>query len=251
MNIKKLDIAAELILSARRVTAFTGAGISVESGIPPFRGEGGLWNKYDPHSLDISFFYSNPEQSWDVINQIFYEYFGKSKPNGAHLFLAELEALGFLKTVITQNIDNLHQIAGNTDVVEFHGNSYQLTCLSCNKKVAFSKELLNTLPPKCAFCDSVLKPDFIFFGEAIPPKAYERSIQVTRESDVWLIIGTTGEVYPASSIPTEAKRAGSKIIEINLSPSSFTYSITDIFLKGKATEICNALLKRIKPCSNN
>ena len=117
---KKVRAAAALIRSARYLTAFTGAGISVESGIPPFRGPGGLWGKYDPRTLEIDYFLSHPDTAWPVIREIFYDNFGRARPNDAHLALARLESAGTLKVLITQNIDNLHHLAGSRDTVEFH-----------------------------------------------------------------------------------------------------------------------------------
>ena len=238
--------AADLILNANHVTAFTGAGISVESGIPPFRGENGLWSKYDPSFLEISFFHHHPKQSWKLIKEIFYDFFGKAEPNKAHFALAELEKLGLVKAVITQNIDNLHQEAGSKTVYEFHGNSQRLVCTKCGtyfdvKEIDFSAEI-----PRCKNCGGILKPDFIFFGEAIPEPARSRSFEEAETADIFLVIGTTGEIMPASLIPTEAKRNGAKIIEINTEPSNYTRSITDVFLKGKATEKMQELLNEIK-----
>jgi NAD-dependent deacetylase len=240
-----LDRAAEEIKKAKRVTAFTGAGISVESGIPPFRGPNGIWAKYDASNLDIRFFLDNPEDVWPVIIEIFYEFFGNAQPNAAHKALAEMESLGFLNCVVTQNIDNMHQEAGNSDVIEFHGNSQRLVCLRCQKTYPVSEVTLEIIPPRCNDCDAILKPDFIFFGEAIPSLAFERALQETRASDLWLIIGTTGEIYPAASLPIEAKINGKKIIEINIQPSNFTNQFTDYFLQGKATETTSALLNQI------
>ena len=122
---------ASLIHSARYLTAFTGAGISVESGIPPFRGPGGLWSTYDPRMLELDYFVARPEKSWPLIKKIFYEHFGAAKPNAAHIGLARLEATGRLKCLVTQNIDNLHHRAGSRNIVEFHGSSRHLVCLGC------------------------------------------------------------------------------------------------------------------------
>jgi NAD-dependent deacetylase len=241
-----IERAAEIISNARHVTAFTGAGISVESGIPPFRGPNGLWNKYDPKFLDIYYFNRDPEKSWKLIKEIFYDFFGKAKPNAAHFALAELEKLGLLKAIITQNIDNLHQEAGSQTVYEFHGNSRQLTCTNCGAIYPASEKLLETLPPRCEKCGGILKPDFIFFGEPIPEPARSKSFEEAELADVFLVIGTTGEIMPASLIPREAKSNGATIIEINTEPSNYTYEITDVFLKGKATEKTSELVEAIK-----
>ncbi len=243
-NIKdKLDQAIELIRNSSHTTAFTGAGVSVESGIPPFRGENGLWSKIDPVFLDTLYFYKYPEKSWRLIKEIFYDSFGKAKPNDAHYALAELENKGFLDVIITQNIDNLHQQAGSRKVIEFHGTSQRLVCTNCGRQYEVTEELLSILPPKCINCLSILKPDFVFFGEPIPEPARSRSFNEAKIADVFILIGTTGEVQPASMIPIIAKNNGTRIIEINIEDSKYTENITDVFLKGKATEMMLNLLK--------
>ena len=240
-----INQAAEIIKKATHVTAFTGAGISVESGIPPFRGENGLWNKFDPIFLDIDYFKSNPLKSWKLIKEIFYDFMGEANPNNAHIGLAEMEKIGILNSIITQNIDNLHQKAGSKNVYEFHGNSRDVVCINCDSKYAVSEIGLETLPPKCKKCNGLLKPDFIFFGEAIPEPARSNSFKETEISDVFILIGSTGEILPAASIPIIAKENGAIIIEINITESNFTNRITDIFLQGKATKIMKELVKTI------
>jgi NAD-dependent deacetylase len=239
----RVELAADALRSARRVVAFTGAGISVESGIPPFRGPEGLWSRYDPSCLELGYFIAHPEQAWPVIKEIFFDNFGNAQPNAAHFALAEMEKKHKLGCVITQNIDNLHQAAGSQNVVEYHGNSYRLMCMQCGQQYAYRPELLSSLPPRCEQCAGVLKPDFVFFGEMIPEDALERSWEEALHADVWLVIGSTGEVQPASLLPGEAKRNGATIIEVNVQPSNYTYSVTDIFLQGKATEVMTALLQ--------
>jgi NAD-dependent deacetylase len=237
-NIKRAAVA---ILNSNFTTAFTGAGISVESGIPPFRGEGGLWTKYDPNLLDIDHFMQNPVKSWEVIKSIFYNFFGSAKPNKAHLVLAEMEKKGLLKRTITQNIDNLHQEAGCKHVYDFHGNSKRLVCLSCNAFYKVSEVNLDHLPPTCRLCGGILKPDFVFFGEAIPQIPLVAAYEAATISDVFLIIGTTGEVMPANQFPLLAKENGATIIEINPKESNYTEGVTDIYLQGTATEMMGLL----------
>lgn len=237
----KIKQAAEILRNSKKTTAFTGAGISVESGIPPFRGANGLWSKYNPIILELDYFKSNPEKSWKVVKEIFYDFFGKAKPNTAHKVLAKMEAAGLLDSVITQNIDDLHYKAGNKIVHEFHGNSDNFICLKCGEKYNLKDIVLTEKPPYCKKCGGLLKPDFIFFGEGIPSKAYSASIEAANSSDVFLLIGTTGEVMPASQIPFLAKQNGAKIIEVNTEMSNYTNNITDIFLQGKATEVMNEL----------
>ncbi len=237
--------AAQKIKNSRRLISFTGAGISVESGIPPFRGPDGLWSRYDPQVLDLSYFQHHPANSWRIIKEIFYDFFGKAQPNPAHQALAQLEAAKVLHGVITQNIDNLHQKAGSRDVIEFHGTSRRLTCLSCHQIWDFQPEMLASLPPACPRCGGLLKPNFIFFSEGIPPLAYQRSLTETQLADIWLVIGTTGEIMPASMLPIEAQRNGALIIEVNLHPSNYTNTITDIFLQDKATDVLSALAEAV------
>lgn len=242
----KIRRAAELIKSSKHTTVFTGAGISVESGIPPFRGEGGLWGKYDPELLDIGYFRRHPDKSWAVIKEIFYDFFGKAEPNDAHLGVAQLEKMGYVKAVITQNVDNLHQEAGSKNVFEFHGTSRTLSCMVCGTPYDVRRKSLKVIPPRCSGCMGVLKPDFIFFGEGIPKEASLPSFYEAQVADVFIVIGTTGEVMPACQIPVEASQRGAKVIEINLDPSNFTYGVTNIFLQGKATEIMNKLVEAVK-----
>jgi len=237
--------AAKMIAGSKNAVAFTGAGISVESGIPTFRGKNGLWNRYNPSFLEISYFYSNPAKSWELIKDIFYEYFGKAKPNKAHYFLADLEKRGILSGVITQNIDNLHQEAGSKKVIEYHGNSKFLKCIDCGKTFPFTEQRISSLPPKCDLCGGILKPDFIFFGEGIPLDAVRETEKLLKKADLLIVVGTTGEVYPAGLIPVEAKQKGIGVIEINPEPSRVT-PYADIFIPMKATEAASALEKELK-----
>lgn len=237
--------SAKLIKESKFTMAFTGAGISVESGIPPFRGEHGLWNKYDPEVLDLRYFMNSPSECWPFIREIFYDFFADATPNKAHLILAEMEKRKMLSSVVTQNIDNLHYEAGNSVVHEFHGNSKKLRCLKC-ERIYEAKEInFDDIPPKCEHDGEILKPDFIFFGEGIPPLAYTNSFGDAEKAEVCMIIGSTGEVTPASYVPRTAKQAGATIIEINPEESMFTSSITDIHLKGKASVVLQKLSEQI------
>ena len=238
--------AAEKIKLARHLVAFTGAGISVESGIPSFRGEDGLWSRYNPKTLEIDYFIQHPEICWPVVKEIFYTHFNKALPNAAHQFLARLEGVGMLKATITQNIDSLHQQAGNRIVHCFHGNSARLTCLKCGNYYPASNDILAQVIPHCTHCGGLLKPDFIFFGEAIPDDAYRASFDAARQCDVMLVIGTTGEVYPAALIPQEAKANGAFIIEINPLQSHFSHQTTLLQLPMKAGEAAQAIAARLK-----
>jgi len=234
--------AAELLRSSSHTTAFTGAGVSVESGIPTFRGKGGLWEKINPVFLDTRYFTEHPEQSWELIKSLFYDSFSKAEPNQAHHALAVLEREKLLNAIVTQNIDDLHGRAGSREVIEFHGTSRTLVCTACGKRYDASEELLSVLPPRCMDCASVLKPDFVFFGEPIPEPASSRSFHEAEIADVFLLIGTTGEIQPASMIPIVADKNDATIIEINIAKSNYTGTITDVFLEGQATEVMTQLL---------
>lgn len=238
--------AVELLHKSIHTTAFTGAGISVESGIPPFRGPDGIWAKYDPKILEIEYFSKHPDESWKAIRKIFYDHFEKAVPNSAHKAIAELEQMGIVKAVITQNIDNLHQLAGNKTVFEYHGNYSRLICTQCGKFYSAGEAHTSKLPPRCEDDNAVLKPDFIFFGEMIPQKANAASYNETSMADVFLLIGTTGEVMPANLVPRMAKQKGAQIIEVNPEKSSYTRDITDIFLQGRAGEILPEIVRAIK-----
>jgi len=243
--------AAQIIKSSRRCVAFTGAGISVESGIPPFRGKNGLWNKYDPQTFDIQYFHNYTRQSWEVIREIFYNLFGKVKPNPAHYALAELEAAHLLNAVITQNVDNLHYDAGSRIVHEFHGSLKKTICLDCRSEYGISQIDLNILPPVCKKCNGILKPGVIFFGEAIPEPAGTNSFNESKKADCFILIGTTGMVAPANMIPFQAKSNGAKIIEINPYRSEYTDEITDIFLEENATLAMEQLMEEIDKLNNS
>lgn len=241
-NIEK---AVKLIRKAKYGVAFTGAGISVDSGIPPFRGEGGLWSSVDPIYLEIEFFNKKPLQSWKVIKEIFYDKFSQAEPNLAHKILAKMGERGFIESVITQNIDNLHQQAGSKPVFELHGNYRQLVCTDCNTEYDSSFADLNFLPPSCYICKGILKPDIVFFNEEVPHFPMKRSFEEAEKCDLLLIIGTNAEVHPANAIPVMAHKHGAKIIEINIRESHLTESLTDLFLCGKASDVMGEIGKKL------
>jgi NAD-dependent deacetylase len=236
MDISVINEAVNLIRKSKYMVAFTGAGVSVESGIPPFRGVGGLWNTTHPVFLEIDYFKKKPLKSWAKIKEIFYDKLGDAEPNKAHEALAKMEKRSFLESVITQNIDHLHQKAGSKYVYELHGTYRQLVCTECGSEYDLSFADLNFLPPTCFVCKGILKPDMVFFNEPIPYFAKKRSFDEARKSDLLLIIGTNAEVLPAAEIPQIAKKTGAKIIEINIKPSPFTNTVTDIFIEAPATE---------------
>ncbi len=239
-----LKRTAQVIRQAKRCVALTGAGISVESGIPDFRGAGGLWEKYDPREYaTIESFLRNPQKVWAMLLEVG-SLLAKSRPNQAHLALAKLEELGYLKAIITQNIDNLHQAAGNKRVIEFHGNGQEFICLDCGKKYSRVELNFDILPPRCP-CYGLIKPNIVFFGEPIPWTAHEEARSEARKCDVMLVIGTSAVVSPACDLPVMAKLAGATVVEINLEETPLTGRISHWLLKGSASQIMNSLLQEI------
>lgn len=237
---------AQLIQDKGDVVAFTGAGISVDAGIPAFRGGQGLWEKYDPMEYaHIQSFHSNPAKVWNMLREMATVIFA-AEPSLAHQALGELERRGLLQSVITQNVDGLHQIAGNRDVIEYHGNHRRLVCSHCSRKIPFTEDLVNIFPyPTCSNCQAPLKPDVVFFGEQIPFSEATRANDAARKCKILLIIGTSGVVYPAAELPYTARSCGAKVVEINVSSTPFTSSISDYFLEGSASDVLPKVLQHI------
>jgi NAD-dependent deacetylase len=243
------EVVREIVSATTKVVALTGSGISAESGIPTFRDKGGLWMKYDPMEYaHIASFRAHPEKSWKMLLELVGP-LNKAKPNPGHLSLAELEKMGILTTIITQNIDGLHQEAGNTDVIEFHGNNRYVICLSCKKRYKFNDISTEILPPKCE-CSGILKPDAVFFGEPIPTHALNRAYEVSGNCKVMLVVGTSSVVYPAASMPEFAKRSGAIIIEINPETTPLTQGVSDYYIKGNAGEVMPSIVKEVKNSIN-
>jgi NAD-dependent deacetylase len=249
-----LEGAAAMIRSGKSIIAFTGAGISVESGVPTFRGEGGLYETMDQSLLEIGRFNEEPAVCWEAIRGIFYSMSADGKrpePNAAHRVLAKWEAEGRLDAVITQNIDGFHSLAGSRNVIEFHGSTRELVCRRCGSLVSASPEaldsgLLSSLPPLCA-CGGILKPDFVFFGEGIPQDAYRAAFEAAAAADLCVIVGSTGVVYPAAGVPVAAKRGGAKVIEIDPGDTEFSASVADIHLRLGASEALTRLDALLRP----
>jgi NAD-dependent deacetylase len=240
--IEPIERAADILAKTKSAVALTGAGISVESGIPPFRGKGGLWEKIDPMTVaHIDAFLDDPEMVWNVLIKDMKILLDTARPNPGHTGLADLERLGILKTVITQNVDGLHQLAGNRDVVEFHGTFAWQSCLNCKRRTETAHVDLVQVPPRCS-CGGILRPDCVFFGEMIPHDALIRSHQVLASCDAMLVIGTSATVQPAATMPLIAKDSGAAIIEINREPTSLTSHISDLTLLGAAGSIVPRLI---------
>jgi len=241
---EEINKAAEIICQAPRIVALTGAGISVESGIPDFRSAGGLWERFDPMEYGtIQAFRADPEKVWTMLHEMS-AMMKNALPNPAHKGLARLQKMGKLHNIITQNIDDLHQSAGATGVIEFHGNCKTLVCLACDHRLG-AEEVEEGITPRCV-CGTILKPNVVFFGEQIPSGALPEAYALVSSCHVLLVVGTSAEVTPASTIPYTAKMAKAKIVEIHLVPTVLTESLTDIFLQGKASEIVTKLVHEVE-----
>lgn len=251
------------------VVCLTGAGISAESGIPTFRGKGGLWEKYDPQTYAyseglISILKTRPQ---DLVNFIadFYSLLIKAHPNPAHIALAVLEKEGILSSVITQNIDNLHTQAGSRNVIELHGNAFRIRCMNCGKNITLEKErieefvqllkinqdsyikilkVLSRYFPRCN-CRGRYRPDIVLFGEALTQDELSCAYEQLDKCNVLLLIGSSLVIYPAASLPLYAKEKGAKLIEINSEPSALS-QICDYKIAGRASEVMPEILTMLE-----
>jgi NAD-dependent deacetylase len=238
--------AAGQLAAAKKALALTGAGISVESGIPPFRGSGGIWEKIDPMEFaTIDAFTNDPAKVWDVLIREMKAVVESAQPNDAHKGLARLEELGIIDTVITQNVDGLHQAAGSMDVIEFHGSFAWQSCLDCGRRCATRAVVMDRMPPRCA-CGGILRPDCVFFGEQIPPRHLSRSQLLAMQCDVMLVIGTSATVHPAAARPVISKQSGARVIEINTGPTPLTRDVSDFLIAGRAGEVMQRIVVEVE-----
>jgi NAD-dependent deacetylase len=242
----QIQQAVRALLSSGTTVALTGAGISVESGIPPFRGKGGLWEKIDPMKYaHIDAFEKDPGEVWEVLFSDLKNVLDKAVPNEGHLGLSQLERMGLLQTIVTQNIDGLHQQAGSKDVIEFHGSFSSQHCMNCGAGVDSRTLSMEQLPPKCT-CGGILRPDVVMFGEMIPPGALQRAQMMASACEVMMVVGTSATVEPAAYLPVIAKRSGATVIEINPESTPLTGQITDIALIGEAGRVMRELVDAAK-----
>jgi NAD-dependent deacetylase len=234
-----VEAVRALLAPARSVVVLTGAGISAESGVPTFRGPGGLWREYRPEDLATpEAFARDPRLVWE-----WYDWrrrkIAEAKPNLGHYALVTLEKRAADLTLITQNVDGLHPLAGSRNVLEIHGNLWRTKCLSCHE-VRENRELLPRLPPRCA-CEGLLRPDVVWFGEPLPYDLLKRSIRAVEACDLMLVIGTSSLVQPAASMAGEALARGTPVVEVNLDPTPLSEHAT-CFLQGKAGDILPRLI---------
>ncbi|MBI5499531.1 MAG: NAD-dependent deacylase [Deltaproteobacteria bacterium] len=223
------------------VVALTGAGISVDSGIPDFRSSGGLWERYEPSRYaTIEAFREDPDRVWRMLREMG-ELIAAAKPNAGHRALAALESRGLLGAVITQNVDDLHQAAGSRRVIEFHGNALDVRCARCGERPASPPLPDGVRAPRCT-CGGVLRPMVVFFGEPIPPGAFLEASEAAQRSRTMLVVGTSATVAPASLLPMLAKTSGARLIEVNLEETGLS-RIADLALVGRsATDVLPAIV---------
>jgi NAD-dependent deacetylase len=242
-----MSIAHE-IKHAKRAVALTGAGISAESGLGTFRGKDGLWSRYDPAVVaSIESFTQDPRKFWEFAREIGW-IFLTAKPNAAHVALADLEAMKRLDSVITQNVDGLHQRAGSKHVIEIHGNAGRIICTRCSAEYTTEKivdRIAQQYVPTCDRCGGPLKPDVVLFGEPLPSKAFDQALKKVRSADLLLAVGTSLEVYPAASLPEIAKKSGAKIVSIDSERTSWD-NLCDYKVHGPAGEVLPRIVQATK-----
>ncbi len=247
-----LHQAATLLLEADYVMGMTGAGISVESGIPPFRGPGGLWTQYGgPPMTGYQRFLEDPKTAWEERlspagpSKILQETVRNAEPNPGHYAFVTLEEMGLMRCLITQNVDNLHRQAGSQNLAEIHGNSTLIRCIQCNARYPFDDIPKHELPPVCPECGGMLKIDTVSFGEPIPPDVLEQCHRETQHCDCMLVAGTSATVYPAAWFPMQVRERGGQLIEVNLYESELTPLCT-VSLRGKAAETLARLVWKVE-----
>jgi NAD-dependent deacetylase len=249
---EKINKIAQMIADSKRLVVFTGAGISTESGIPDFRGPDGLWTKVDPEDFTIDRFL----RSGETRKKVWYLFVEggallDAEPNRAHLAIAELEKMNKLSSVITQNIDNLHQKAGNDPKIvhELHGNMQWLVCLDCGERYPVDKmRQKHPSPdhfPVCEKCKGILKPGVVFFGEMLPHDTLRMAEQESEQCDLFMVIGSSLVVYPAAYMPLYAKQSGAKVVIINMGETGQD-DIADVFINAPAGDAMSRILERLK-----
>ncbi len=247
-----IEQVARMLIEARYVMAMTGAGTSVESGIPPFRGPGGLWTKYgEPPMNGYQRFLENPKQAWEERlnptgpSAILRDTLAAAQPNPGHDALVALEDMGILRFLITQNVDNLHRRAGSRKLAEIHGNSTLTRCIQCTTRYPLDEMSLDVLPPSCPQCNGMVKIDTVAFGEPIPPDVLAQCQQTTNRCDCMLVIGTSATVYPAAAFPLQVRDSGGILIEINPYESEMT-PLCEISLRGPSGELLPQLVTAVQ-----
>ncbi len=243
MTEHNLDRAARILSASRHVIALTGAGISVESGIPDFRSPGGLWERFDPMVYaTIDTFRQDPQRCWELFAEVD-RVLAAARPNAAHEALATLERWGVLRALITQNIDGLHRRAGSRAVREYHGTHGELHCIECGRR--WRRDAApGGAPPRCG-CGQVLKPAVVLFGEPIPHEVARQAEADAARADAIIVVGTSATVFPVAAIPRVVARRGHPVIEVNVAPTSLTREVDTLLLSGPAGVVLPRLTERV------
>jgi len=244
----ELRRATALVAAARRGVAFTGAGVSAESGIQTFRGQDGLWKRHDPYrTASLQHFLRDPSVYWAVSRER-WPGFQRARPNPAHLALAELELAGHLAAVVTQNTDGLHREAGSRRVIELHGTGGTVRCLDCGTsepRADVQARLDREMPPRCPACGGRrMKPTVVFFGEGLPSGAIEEAFELAGACDLMLVVGSTLVVYPAADVPRVAVQHGAPLVVLNDEPTPMDGRAT-VVLRGRAGELLPSLASSV------
>ncbi len=235
-----MEQTREWLRKARRVAVLTGAGVSAESGVPTFRGKDGLWKHYRPEDLATPDAFSrDPKLVWQWYNWR-RGLVAHAQPNRGHYALADMERQARDFTLITQNVDDLHEQAGSKNVMKLHGDIWLVRCLSCAREWIDTRPTIAELPPLCS-CGGLLRPGVIWFGEELPAGVWDRAEKAARKADLLLVIGTSAMVYPAAGLVRVAKCAGARVVEINLAETVITNQI-DAFLPGPCGELLPKLI---------
>jgi len=242
--VDKIKMLADMLRSSNHAIAFTGAGASTESGIPDFRGPGGLWKTYRAEEIASRYALENNTEEFFQFYRMRIAAMKDIKPNRVHYALAELEKMGIIKAVITQNIDRLHKKAGSKEVYEIHGNIREAYCDRCGKKYP-ADVLLGEDIPRCDVCGGIIRPNVVLFGEGLPQREWVASVRQAEMADLVLSIGSSLTVYPAALIPITVKEAGGKLVIINLEETGYD-SMADLVIHAKAGDVMEALLQEIK-----
>jgi NAD-dependent deacetylase len=236
---------AGLIVEAQPSVVLTGAGVSTESGIPDFRSRTGLWAEYDPMEYaTIDAFRRDPAKVWDFYSKRL-GVLAAARPNAAHRAVAELERLGLVEAVVTQNVDRLHQAAGSRRVIEVHGSIRSASCLACGHREEFER-VVELLPvPECSECGAVLKPDVVMFGELLPAGAMEEATRLVLEARLLLVVGSSLEVYPVAGLVDDALGAGTRIAILNRGPTAYD-DRADLKIDASAAETLAAVVFHVQ-----
>jgi NAD-dependent deacetylase len=235
-----MQAVREWLRNASSVAVLTGAGVSAESGVPTFRGGNGLWRQYRSEDLATpGAFARDPKLVWE-----WYDWrrslIAQAKPNPGHYALAEAESRSRNFTLITQNVDGLHELAGSRNVLRVHGSIWKLRCIECQREREDRRSPLPELPPRCD-CGGMLRPGVVWFGEALPAQVWQAAEKAARSADLFLLIGTSAVVYPAAGLAAMAKSAGARVVEINIAETGLSDGI-DEFLQGPSGELLPQLI---------